>query len=154
MKTRVEWAEELFAQGYNCAQSVACAFADLLELPQAQVALMVSSFGGGIGRLRETCGAVSGMVFALGACRGYNDPTDSAAKSDHYAAVQRLVQMFVQENGSLCCRELLGNQGADHAPVSPPRDQAFYQARPCQKLVCSAVAILAQYLGEELYEAK
>ena len=110
---------------------------------------MASSFGGGIGRLRETCGAVSGMALVLGMLAGYSDPGDSAAKSAHYARVQRAVRAFAAENGSLICRELLGQAGGDDAPVLPPRDKKFYETRPCRALVCSAARLLAQALEEE-----
>ena len=89
---RAAQAGALFDRGYNCAQSVACAFADLTGLPEENLAKMASSFGGGIGRLRETCGAVSGMALVLGMLAGYSDPGDSAAKSAHYARVQRAVR--------------------------------------------------------------
>lgn len=146
---RAARAGDLFDRGYNCAQSVACAFADLTGLPEENLAKMASSFGGGIGRLRETCGAVSGMALVLGMLAGYSDPGDSAAKSAHYARVQRAVRAFAAENGSLICRELLGQAGGDDAPVSPPRDKKFYETRPCRALVCSAARLLAQALEEE-----
>ena len=143
---RAAQAGALFDRGYNCAQSVACAFADLTGLPEENLAKMASSFGGGIGRLRETCGAVSGMALVLGMLAGYSDPGDSAAKSAHYARVQRAVRAFAAENGSLICRELLGLD--ENFKPKPPeeRTEAYYKKRPCGELCQQAAEILEAYL--------
>ena len=145
---RAAQAGALFDRGYNCAQSVACAFADLTGLPEENLAKMASSFGGGIGRLRETCGAVSGMALVLGMLAGYSDPGDSAAKSAHYARVQRAVRAFAAENGSLICRELLGLDQPEGSPVASPRTETYYKKRPCVEMVGLAADLLEQYLAE------
>ena len=118
--TKKEKAIELFEQGYNCAQAVAGAFSEEMGMDTLQVVKAVSGFGGGIGRLREVCGAVSGMVFVANVLYGYESPTDMDAKKAHYSEIQSLAKSFSETNGSYICRELLGLtiDGAD----SPPRN--------------------------------
>ena len=137
-------AAELFLGGYNCAQAVAVAFCDLTGLEEKQAAKMASSFGGGMGRLREVCGAVSGMRLVLGILDGYDDPTDDAAKKALYSRVQALAREFREENGSIICRELLDNPPADPNPT--PRTADFYTQRPCARMVLTAARILDEYL--------
>ena len=137
-------AAELFLGGYNCAQAVAVAFCDLTGLEEKQAAKMASSFGGGMGRLREVCGAVSGMLLVLGILDGYDDPTDDAAKKALYSRVQALAREFREENGSIICRELLDNPPADPNPT--PRTADFYTQRPCARMVLTAARILDEYL--------
>lgn len=138
--TRAEKAKELFLQGYNCSQSVAIAFADLLELDENTIAKMTSGFGGGIGRMRETCGSVSGMVFVWSTLYGYDDTSNFDAKKKLYEEIQSLCQAFIDENGSMVCRELLGlNQKGESAPTPEKRTNEYYKKRPCAELVeCSA----------------
>ena len=107
MGTYGERAERLFLSGYNCAQSVVAAYAEQLGMTVEQAARLASGFGGGIGRLRETCGAVSGMVLIASALRGYESPTDQEEKKRTYAMVQQLVETFRIKNGAILCRELL-----------------------------------------------
>ena len=137
-------AAELFMQGYNCAQAVAVAFCDLTGLEEKQAAKMASAFGGGMGRLREVCGAVSGMLLVLGILDGYDDPTDDTAKKELYSRVQALAREFREENGSIICRELLDNPPADPNPT--PRTADFYTQRPCARMVLTAARILDEYL--------
>ena len=137
-------AAELFMQGYNCAQAVAVAFCDLTGLEEKQAAKMASAFGGGMGRLREVCCAVSGMLLVLGILEGYDDPTDDAAKKALYSRVQALAREFREENGSIICRELLDNPPADPNPT--PRTADFYTQRPCARMVLTAARILDEYL--------
>ena len=139
-------AAELFLGGYNCAQAVAVAFCDLTGLEEKQAAKMASAFGGGMGRLREGCGAVSGMLLVLGILDGYDDPTDDAAKKALYSRVQALAREFREENGSIICRELLDNPPAD--PNPPPRTADFYTQRPCARMVLTAARILDEYLQQ------
>ena len=143
---RITRAAELFEGGYNCAQAVAAAFADVLGLEEKQAAKMVSGFGGGFGRLREVCGAVSGMVFVLSTVRGYDSP-DPEAQKQTYAMVQTLAERFRQEAGSIVCRELLNNPPSDPKPT--PRTPAFYSTRPCTRMVVLAASLLEEYLGAE-----
>ena len=137
-------AAELFLGGYNCAQAVAVAFCDLTGLEEKQAAKMASAFGGGMGRLREVCGAVSGMLLVLGILDGYDDPTNDAAKKALYSRVQALAREFREENGSIICRELLDNPPTDPNPT--PRTADFYTQRPCARMVLTAARILDEYL--------
>ena len=143
-------AAELFLQGYNCAQAVAVAFCDVTGLEEQAVARMGSGFGGGMGRMREVCGAVSGMVFTFGHLYGYDAPDDDEKKKAVYADVQALAGRFKEYNGSIICRELLDNPPSDPNPT--PRSEAFYQDRPCARMVYYAALILEQYLKEHPVE--
>ena len=108
-------AEELFREGYNCAQAVFIAFCDKTGFDKDLAAKTASSFGGGLGRMREVCGAVSGAAMVLGVLKGYADPADHDAKKAHYALVQEFARRFKEYNGSIICRELLsGVPGAVH----------------------------------------
>ena len=141
-------AYELFLQGYNCAQAVAGAFADEMGLPLEVAARMASGFGGGIGRLRETCGTVSGMVLAAGMLRGYGGPETGDVKTRTYAMIQTLVGRFRAANGSIVCRELLGLSAPVGTPVAVARTPEYYQKRPCPRLAGQAADLLEEYLRE------
>lgn len=142
-------AEKLFRDGYNCAQAVVGAFCEELNLPIETVTKMISGFGGGIGRMRETCGAVSGMVFVLSTLEGYSSPTADVEKRDLYAKTKALVSKFAEENGSIICRELLGiKKGEKYNPVPEKRTDNYYKSRSCVDSVRSATKILADYLGK------
>jgi len=142
-----EIAQGYFKQGYNCAQSVAMAFCDVTGLEQKQAARLASSFGGGLGRMREVCGAVSGMAMVAGVLYGYDDPKVPDASGKHYALVQELAGAFKQAaGGSIICRELLGDKSAVTA-TPEPRTQEYYKKRPCVELVGIAADILDAYLG-------
>lgn len=139
-------AAKLFMDGYNCAQAVAVAFCDKTGLEQNCAARMASSFGGGMGRMREVCGAVSGMLLVLGLLYGYDDIRDDTAKKAQYAVVQDLAEKFRAENGSIICREILKNPSSDPSPT--PRSAEFYQMRPCARMVYVAADLLDQYIAE------
>lgn len=141
MSNRNTIAQNYFKQGYNCAQSVVMAFGDLTGLTAEQGARVASSFGGGLGRMREVCGAVSGMAIVLGILYGYDDPRDVTGKKEHYALVQRLAGRFREANGSIVCRELLGDNGAIRS-APDPRTAEYYRKRPCPELVGMAAEIL------------
>ena len=143
--TRAEIAAKLFCDGYNCAQAVAAAFADVTGLTQAQAAKMASGFGGGFGRLREVCGAVSGMTLVFSQLYGYECP-DSNAQAKMYETVQLLAGKFREQAGSIVCREILKNPPSDPAPS--PRTEAYYALRPCARMVYLATQILDQYIAE------
>ena len=145
-------AAELFLSGYNCAQAVAMAFCEETGLTQQQTARMVSAFGGGMGRLREVCGAVSGMFFVLGNLCGYDDPGDDAGKKRLYAQVQALAAEFREENGSIICREILKNPPSD--PNPSPRTESYYATRPCARMVMVAAQILDDYIAANPPEAR
>lgn len=146
-------AKNFFLQGYNCAQAVTCAFLEELSLELDQAARMVSSFGGGMGRLREVCGAVSGMFFVAGVACGYSDPNASEEKVAHYQRVQDLAALFRQNNGSIVCRELLAascpQESSDHSPNAAPRTETYYKKRPCGDLVADAARFVAGLLYDQ-----
>ena len=137
-------AAKLFTEGYNCAQAVAMAFSDLTGLTPEYSAKMVSSFGGGMGRLREVCGAVSGMFTVAGILYGYDTPDDTAKKR-HYALVQELAAKFREQAGSIVCREILKNPPSDPNPT--PRTEEFYRVRPCARMCYLAGEILDEYIA-------
>ncbi len=139
-------ARALFFGGYNCAQAVALAFSDLIDMDEKLLAQALSSFGGGLGRMREVCGTVSGMSFVAGALYGYDDPAASQEKAEHYARIQQLAGTFAAVNGSIICRELLGlsKPGASE-PTPEKRTEEYYKKRPCDQLVAIAAAILEEY---------
>ncbi len=145
MGEKGERAEALFRAGFNCSQSVACAFADELGLPVETVARMVSGFGGGMGRLREVCGCVSGMIFVASCLRGYGGPAENGRKAEVYAMVQTLAARFREQNGSIICRELLGLARAEGTPIPEERTPEYYKKRPCPRLAAMAADILADF---------
>ena len=145
-------AMELFKEGYNCAQAVVLAYEDYFEESPETLAMMISSFGGGMGRLREVCGAVSGMFFVAGKLYGYADPKAGKEKMDHYARIQELAAKFRERNGSIICRELLGLQEQVSVPVPEERTEAYYKKRPCAELVADAATILESYMEEHPVE--
>lgn len=137
-------AAELFQSGYNCAQSVAVAFCDVTGLTPEQAARMASPFGGGMGRMREVCGAVSGMLLVAGLLYGYDTPGDDVSKKRLYTQVQELAASFRQQNGSIICREILKNPPSDPDPT--PRTAEFYAKRPCAAMVMAAGRILDEFM--------
>ena len=139
-------AAELFLGGYNCAQAIAVAFSDVTGLDKDFSARMASSFGGGMGRMREVCGAVSGMLMVAGLLYGYDSPGDDTAKKAHYTLVQELAGQFREEVGSIVCREILKNPPSD--PNPSPRTAEYYKTRPCARMVMLAARILDRYIEE------
>ncbi len=139
-------AAELFLEGYNCAQAVIMVFSDIIGMDEKQCAKLSSSFGGGMGRLREVCGAVSGMFMAAGLLYGYDGPEEGEIKQEHYARIQLLAQQFREEAGSIICREILNNPPSD--PNPSPRTAEYYAQRPCARMVMLAVGILEKYIQE------
>lgn len=147
MKSHKEKAKEYFLEGYNCSQAVFLAYHEELGLDQETAARMASSFGGGMGRLREVCGCVSGMLLAAGMMQGYSDPNDPDAKKEHYELVQTLAKAFQEKNGSIICRELLGLDHQSDAPTPEARTGEYYQRRPCADLVADAAQIFDEIIG-------
>ena len=137
-------AKELFLSGFNCSQSVALAFADEMKLDEKLIERLTIGFGGGMGRLREVCGAVSGMTFVISALY----PED---KTSVYKRVQQVADIFREQHGSLVCRELLqlSITGAD-SPIPSPRTSKYYKKRPCADIVASAADILEKYIKSNL----
>lgn len=148
--TRPEKAKQLFMSGYNCSQAVVGAFIDDFAVDFDTAMKLSSSFGGGMGRMREVCGAVSGAFMIAGLKCGYCDPCDKAAKSAHYALIQKIAADFKQQNGSIICRELLegvGCNGKCQGSVPEDRTAAYYKKRPCAELVY----IAAKIVEDEIY---
>lgn len=146
---RSNLAESLFRQGYNCAQSVAAAYADLYHIDKDLMLRFAASFGGGIGRMREVCGAASGMFMIAGLETGTTDPTNREAKGYNYQVVQALAKEFVAYNGALRCCELLGlRSGTPQSPMPQKRDAAYYAKRPCPKIIKEAARIVGEYLSK------
>ena len=139
-------AAQLFLEGYNCAQAVAVAFCDVTGLAPELAARMASSFGGGIARLREVCGAVSGMAMVAGLLYGYDGPETGEPKREHYARIQALAAQFREKTGSIICREILKNPPTD--PNPSPRTVEYYAKRPCARMVYTAAAILDDYIAQ------
>lgn len=148
MSEKGEQARAYFMEGYNCSQSVVLAFGDEIGIDKDKLLKMVSSFGGGMGRMREVCGAVSGMFFVAGALYGYEEPKDIQAKKEHYARIQELAAQFREQNGSIVCRELLGLEGKDSSPVPSARTAAYYKKRPCPDMVKAAASLMEAYINE------
>lgn len=145
---RSEKAVALFESGYNCAQAVFVAFADVVGMDEAAALRLSSSFGGGVGRQREVCGAVSGMCMVAGALFGYDDVTDPKVKTEHYALIQEMCGKFREAFGSIICRELLGAKTATTTPVPSARTPEYYATRPCAKFVGMCADILGEYIKE------
>ena len=139
-------AADLFLGGYNCSQAVLAAFNDLTGLDEQTAIRLASSMGGGIARLREVCGAVSGMLMVAGLLYGPDDPNDKPAKMEHYARIQELAAQFRDQYGSIICRELLGVKGAE-APIPEDRTPEYYRNRPCTRFVYNAALLLDEYIA-------
>ena len=148
---RVARAVENFMAGYGCCQSVVAAFADLYGLDDTLAKKVAAGFGGGVGRMRMMCGAVSGIVILVGLDCGQTEGSDREGKSACYKVVQELLNRSKEENGSLICAELLGLKGYEKANTSyiaSPRTAEYYKTRPCAAKVESAARIFAEYLKE------
>ena len=145
IQKRVERAKELFHQGFNCSQAVFAACADIYGIEDEALALrLAASFGGGIGRMRQTCGAACGMFLLAGLQNGSAIPGDAEGKKNNYTLVQDLAAKFKNENGSLICAELLGIAPKPQTPTPEARTEAYYQKRPCVEMVASAVRIFLE----------
>lgn len=140
-------AKEYFLNGYNCTQSVALAFADITNLSEEMVATITASFGGGMGRLREVCGAVSGMAFLASFISPCPTATNAAAKKANYALVQEFAEQFRKQNGAIVCRTLLGLDRPKDEPTPSARTAEYYKKRPCADLVYDAALIIGEYLA-------
>lgn len=151
MKNRGEMARDFFLQGYNCTQSVVKAYSDIIDIPEDDLMKMVSVLGGGMGRLREVCGTVTGMFLVAGYLNGYNDPKDNISKKDTYAMVRELAEIFKNEYGSIICRDLLKNRGIDPdagGGIPEKRTTEYYKKRPCPEMAARAAEILDKYLKQ------
>ena len=147
---RGEKAKAYFQEGYSCAQAVLLAFPDLTGLDEGTAARLGSSFGGGMGRMREVCGAVSGALMVLGFALGYDDPKAPDAKNAHYARVRDFAARFRERSGgnSILCRELLSGVPHTEGGDAEARTSAYYHKRPCPELCALAAEIAGEMLAE------
>ena len=141
-------AKELFEGGCNCCQAVFCAFADKIDIDKELAMRLSAGFGGGIGRMREVCGAVSGLTMVLSERFACTDPNNKEEKAALYALVQKAAGEFKEENGSIICRELLGLPETEASHIPEKRTNEYYKKRPCAELVHCAAAIAGKYLEE------
>ncbi len=144
MKNHAEKAAKLFISGCNCSQAVFGAFAEDCGFDFETALKLSSSFGGGMGRLRETCGAVTGMFMVAGLLKGYSDTNNKEAKDNHYKLIQELANEFKSVYQTYNCNELLGNIGKG-TYVSAPRTAEYYKTRPCVNFVVTAAEILDKH---------
>ena len=142
-------AEELFVSGYNCAQAVFCAFSDVTGIDKELGLKLMSSFGGGMGKLREVCGACSGAFAVAGILFGSDDPNDHHAKSEHYALVRRMAEEFKALHGTYNCGVLM--EGIANAKGSDPaiRTPEYYKTRPCARFVGDMADVLDRIIEEK-----
>ncbi len=151
MKTysHADKAAELFLSGYNCAQSVFGAFCDVTGMEFADAMRLSSSFGGGMGRLREVCGTVSAMFMIAGILWGYEDTGENGEKAAHYTRIQHLAEAFRQEHNTIICRELIASLKKDTSPIPEKRTEQYYKERPCVRFVRTAAEILDREIAAE-----
>lgn len=147
--THSEKAAELFTHGYNCSQAVFAAFCDVTGMDEKTALKLSSSFGGGMGRLREVCGAVSGAFMVAGMLFGYDSYDDDISKKEHYALIQDIAKRFKERNNSIICRELIQGLAKDTLPTPTPRNIEFYKTRPCLRFVMDAADILDDIIKEK-----
>ena len=141
-------AAELFLNGCNCAQASFCAFCDMTDMDEKTALRLSSSFGGGMGRMREVCGALSGVFMACGILYGYSEIGNDTLKAEHYALIQEIARRFKEKHGSIICRELLAPLSPDTSPSPTARTEEFYKTRPCAKFIHDAAEILDGVIAE------
>jgi C_GCAxxG_C_C family probable redox protein len=146
IESRVSTAITFFEEGYNCSQSVFMAYSDMYGIEPEIAAKLATSFGGGMGRLREVCGAVSGMFLILGLQYPFSDTKDKVAKNTNYKAVQRTANEFKLIMGSYICADLLKLKHEPQNPKSIERNEAYYKSRPCTR----CVRVAAEIIGKEI----
>jgi C_GCAxxG_C_C family probable redox protein len=139
-------AVKLFREGYNCSQAILGVYCDKLNLDFKTAIKLSSSFGGGMGRLREVCGAVSSMFMIAGLKYGYTDPKNISLKQKHYELIQKLAERFKDKNGSIICRELLVLNLHHDSPSPDERTEEYYNKRPCTEIIKSTAAIIDDLL--------
>ena len=145
-ETRADRAEALFRQGYNCSQSVFAAFADVAGMSVEEAAQLASPFGAGFGKLREVCGAVSGMTMLAGRLKGYADPKAREEKVELYKLIQKMCAEFEEKEGSIICREMLGLEKGEDLGEPAVRTEEYYRIRPCVGACRTAAEIAEKYL--------
>ena len=141
-------ARALFLSGYNCAQSVVGAFAEEIGLPMDTLMRLTSSFGGGMGGMRDACGAVTGMFMVAGLLYGYEEPGDDEEKKAHYARVRSLAEGFKAKYDTIICRDLLASLPGKLQSDPLPRTAEYYKTRPCALYVEEAAGLVEQMIRE------
>jgi C_GCAxxG_C_C family probable redox protein len=139
-------ARKLFEKGYNCSQSVLGAFCEELGFDFETALKLSSSFGGGMGRMREVCGALTGAFMVAGLKKGYTSPENDKGKAEHYKLIQAIAQKFKEENGSILCYEILGLEKKGDSFVPAKRTDEYYEKRPCSECVASAAKIIEEFI--------
>lgn len=143
-----EKAYQLFAEGRNCSQAVFTAFADITGIDEELALRLSSSFGGGMGRMREVCGTCSAMFMIAGILYGYTSKDDIDEKAEHYRRIQYLANEFKSIHGTINCLELLKHLSVNKNPEPEKRTEQYYKVRPCIKFVRTAAEILDKYIME------
>lgn len=147
--TKGEIAKSNFLMGYNCSQAVVLAFCEDFGLDKNTALMLASSFGGGMGRMREVCGTVSAMYMILGLAHGYTNPKAKDEKASLYKEVQDLAAKFKEYNRSIICRELLNLRIKDNDdPIPSERTSEYYSSRPCPELCRYAADLIDGFLKE------
>ena len=150
MGKRADKAREMFLQGYNCCQAVVGAFADLYGFDPETAMKMAEGFGGGLGRMRLTCGAVNGMAMVAGMKMSHGKAGDLQRRGDIYAVVRQMVEEFKAQNGTIICAELLGlSMPKDNSPMPEERTPDYYKRRPCPDKIHQCGLIIEKHLGIE-----
>ena len=145
-----EKAIEYFCQGYNCSQAVFAAFCDVTGYSEKDALMLASSFGGGMGRMRQTCGACTAMFMVAGILKGYTDISTDGPKKEHYERIQKMAEEFKKEHGSILCRELLASLKPDSRPTPSARTAEYYRVRPCVRFVATAAEILDKMIEADV----
>ena len=153
-ESRVEEAVRLFESGFNCAQSVFAAYADVFGMDKEAALKLASPMGAGMGRMREVCGTVSAMALLSGLADGNSNPEDDVKKTEVYQRVRDMSDEFAAANGSIICRELLGILGREKSARPGKRTEEYYAKRPCAKFVRCAAEIVEKTLVKEFVQEK
>ena len=143
-------AKNYFYEGYNCAQAVFLAFAEDIGFEKNIALKISSSFGGGMGRLREVCGAVSSMFALAGYFKGYTEPNNDEVKAKHYEYIQSLAEKFKAKHKTIICRELLDLEPGADSPIPEKRTPEYYKSRPCAKFIETAASIIESEFADYL----
>lgn len=148
MSNHSDRAFKLFAEGRNCAQAVFAAFADVTGFDEETALMLSSSFGGGMGRMREVCGTCSAMFMIAGLLYGYTSKNNDSEKAEHYKRIQYLASRFKEKHSTIVCRELLKTLRVTDSPIPEKRTPEYYKVRPCVRFVCTAAEILDEYIEQ------
>lgn len=150
MESRVDKATATFEEGYTCAQSVFATYADLFGMDRETALKLSSPMGGGIGRMREVCGAVSAMALLAGLKEGNANPENEEGKERIYLLTRQLAGKFREQFGTIICRELLGIEGMEESARPSERTQQYYEERPCPRLIAAAAGIIEEILLKDM----